>query len=98
MSFKIERTVSVGTLITIFFVVVGGIGMYFTVVNDVADAGEAAVRAEKLSAQNTAQIHDLNKAVHEITTAIVKQNETVKWQYQIHKNRIDNLKERINRQ
>ena len=70
---------------------------WFALRGDVADAGEAAARAQKLSTQNTQQISTLEAIVNELVTAIKVEHETVKLKLGYLKERMGGFERRLYR-
>ena len=70
---------------------------WFALKGEVADAGEAAARAQKLSTQNTQQISTLEAIVNELVTAIKVEHETVKLKLGYLKERMGGFERRMYR-
>lgn len=105
MSFHIERTMSIGTLINVGALLIACVAAYFSFKESIADAGEAATRAEKLSTGNVEHISELKDIVSDLAKSIAVQNSTVTHTNELltlksqHlEQRLDALKERIDRE
>lgn len=100
----IDRKVSVGTLMNLGALILACAAAYYSFKESIADAGEMAARAEKLSSANTSQISDLQGIVSQLTSAIAVQNNTLTYSKELQalntkniEQRLDDLKERIDR-
>ena len=94
---KLDPKMTFRDVLLIGTILVAVSAAWFTLEDQAADAGEAAARAEKLSAQNTEQISKLIGVVNKLTTDIRVESETMKIKFGHLKERVGGFERRIDR-
>ena len=94
---KIDPKIPFRDVLLIGTMLVAVSAAWFDIRGEVANAGEAAARAQELSALNTKQISTLEAIVNKLVTAINVEHETVELKLGYLKERMDDFKRRRDR-